>query len=164
MIGLAESPARAADYSRIQADDKSTGVGVVLGEPTGFTAKFWLQPDRAVDAGLAFSFSDFVLVYSDYLFHFRGAFGNSNPFLHQLVPYVGLGGELFVSESSDRTGGPYYTPNDSSVGFGIRIPLGLEWLVPRAPLGIFLELVPGVGIVPSTFGFFQGGIGARFYF
>ena len=157
-------PAQAAHSTQSQSDDSTTGVGVIFGEPTGFTGKFWLSSDRAVDAGLAFSFSDFVLLYSDYLFHFPGAFGRSNAFLHQLVPYVGLGGEIFISENTANTNGKYFTSNNSSVDFGVRIPLGIEWKIPRSPVGVFVELVPGLGLLPDTFGFFQGGVGARFYF
>lgn len=166
LLGLASVvPAQAAHLSQNQSTEGGTnGVGVILGEPTGFTGKFWLSSDRAVDAGLAFSLSDFVLLYGDYLFHFPGAFGRSNAFLHQLTPYVGLGAELFVSENTANTNGKYFTANNSSVDFGVRIPLGIEWKIPRSPVGVFVELVPGLGLLPGTFGFFQGGIGARFYF
>jgi hypothetical protein len=146
-------------------EGKANGIGVILGEPTGFTGKFWIEKDRAIDAGLAFSFNSFFLLYGDYLFHFRRAFGSSTEFLRDLVPYAGLGAELFFAENSTKGSGAYYTSTSgSSVGFGVRIPLGAEWMIPRAPLGIFVELVPGVGLIPGTFGFIQGGIGARFYF
>jgi hypothetical protein len=154
--------AEQSDYS----GDKNTGagLGVILGEPTGFTGKVWLQPHQAVDAGLAFSFDNYVLLYSDYLFHFPGLFGSSTDFLRQLQPYAGVGGELIISEDSSRGSTTYYSSSGSSVGFAFRVPLGAEWLVPTAPIGIFAELVPGVGIVPGTYGFLQGGVGARWYF
>jgi hypothetical protein len=102
-------------------------------------------------------------LYGDYLFHFHRAFGGAE-FARDLVPYVGLGAEIFFAESGTRNNGAYYTSSSSSVGFGIRIPLGIEWMIPRAPLGVYVELTPGVGLIPGTFGYFQGGIGARFYF
>ena len=143
------------------ADSKSTGLGVVLGEPTGFTGKFWRASDRAIDVGLAFSVNSFMLIYSDYLFHFHGALGNSSPFLEELQPYIGVGGELFLA-GSGHSDSAYFSSSTS--GFGLRIPIGAEWMVPRAPIGIFGELVPGIGIAPGTFAFFQGGIGIRYYF
>ena len=143
------------------ADSRTTGLGVVFGEPTGFTGKFWTAPDRAVDAGLAFSINNFVLIYSDYLFHFHGALGTSTPFLQELQPYIGVGGELFLSGSGHKDSAYF---SSSTTGFGLRIPVGAEWMIPRAPLGIFVELVPGIGIAPDTFGFFQGGLGIRYYF
>ncbi|HUP57911.1 MAG TPA: DUF3996 domain-containing protein [Bdellovibrionota bacterium] len=128
------------------AATKSTGVGIILGEPTGFSFKHWTASDRAIDAGLSFSFSDFFLIHADYLFHFPGAFGTNEPFIRQLDPYVGIGAALFFSTKSGRTDRKFFTDDGSSVGFGIRIPLGIEWLIPRAPFGIFLELVPGIGV------------------
>jgi hypothetical protein len=133
---------------------RGKGLGLILGEPTGLTAKFWKNQDRAIDAGLAFSFDRFVFLYSDYLFHFKSISG--------IRPYAGIGGGLLIS--SGNKNGKYFDNRDGSVGIGVRIPLGGEWFIPDAPFGIFAELVPGIGLVPSTYGFFQGGIGARFYF
>ena len=143
------------------AETKSAGLGVVLGEPTGFTGKFWTASDRAIDVGLAFSVNNFMLIYSDYLFHFHGALGTSSSFLQELQPYIGVGGELFLS-GSGRSDSAYFSSSTS--GFGLRIPIGAEWMAPRAPIGVFGELVPGIGIAPGTFAFFQGGIGIRYYF
>ena len=106
------------------ADTKSAGLGVVLGEPTGFAGKFWTASDRAIDVGLAFSVNNFMLIYSDYLFHFHGALGTSTPFLQELQPYVGVGGELFLS-GSGRSNSAYFSTN--TTGFGLRIPIGAEW-------------------------------------
>lgn len=137
------------------------GLGVELGEPTGLSAKYRINSRDAVDFGLAYSFNSFVEVFSDYLYHFPGVFGSSSQFVTQLTPYLGIGGVFF-----DNTGGAnsFYGASGSSAGLGLRIPLGIEWRPGRPPLGVFVELVPGLGIIPSTFGFFQGGIGIRFYF
>lgn len=136
------------------AVSRNKGIGLIFGEPTGLSAKFWTQPDRAIDAGLAFSFDRFVLIYSDFLFHFKSYQG--------IRPYAGIGGGFLIA--SGKKDNKYFDQDDGSIGLGIRIPLGAEWFIPEAPFGIFLEIVPGVGIIPSTYGFFQGGIGARFYF
>jgi hypothetical protein len=97
-----------ADSSSSTPSGKN-GLGVIFGEPTGFTGKFWLSPDRAFDVGLAFSFDSFVDIYGDYLFHFPGAFGARDEFSRGLTPYIGIGGELFISESSDRDDNHYFT-------------------------------------------------------
>ena len=133
---------------------RSKGLGLILGEPTGLTAKFFTRSDRAIDGGLAFSFDHFVFLYADYLFHFKSYSG--------IRPYAGIGGGLLIS--SGKSKGKYFNDAQSSVGLGVRIPLGAEWFIPEAPFGIFAEIVPGLGLIPSTYGFFQGGIGARFYF
>jgi hypothetical protein len=152
----------AASYS---TDHHQAGLGIVLGEPTGLTGKFWMGK-QAVDAGLSYSFNDFFLLYSDYLFHFPEIFRSaSEKWAKQFEPYVGIGGILFISTTSDPRDHTYFRePGSSSVGFGIRIPIGLEWMPMPPPIGVFAEIVPGVGVVPSTFGFVQGGIGIRYYF
>jgi hypothetical protein len=136
------------------AVSRTKGIGLILGEPTGLTGKFWNSSDRAIDGGIAFSFDRYVFLYSDYLFHFRGFSG--------VRPFAGIGGGLLISSGNRK--GKYFDDQSGSFGLGVRIPLGLEWLIPEAPIGVFAEIVPGIGIIPSTYGFFQGGIGARFYF
>lgn len=142
------------------------GLGVVLGDPTGFTGKYWTGPRTALDFGLAFAFGDYFLVYADYLYHFPGAFGASSEFARDLTPYVGIGGLVAFSTDDrhhhDRRA--VFRDSDSSVGLGLRIPLGLEWKTPDVPLGVFVELVPGMSVAPNTDAFLEGGIGARYYF
>jgi len=125
------------------------GVGVVFGQPTGLVAKFWQTKDRAIDAGVAYSFNRYIQVYGDYLFHFAVSPERTNRSLDPLSFYVGGGALLSLS---------------SLVSLGLRIPLGLEWIFNSPKVGIFLEVVPGVSLIPSTAGFVQGGIGARYYF
>jgi hypothetical protein len=144
--------------------NKTNAIGVIFGEPTGITAKFLLQNNHAIDAGLALSFDSYVLLYSDYLFQFPGAFGSSTEFAKQLKPYVGVGAEFLFDENTGRYNDHYFGNSSASIGFGIRIPLGVEWVALDAPIGVFVELVPGVGIAPGTYGFVQGGVGARLYF
>jgi hypothetical protein len=141
------------------------GLGVIIGEPVGITGKYWMDRRAAIDGTISYSFNDYFLLYSDYLYHFPGAFGRSSEFVSQLNPYVGVGGELMVQTqdtgSKSRT---YFRSDQGSVGFALRIPLGIEWRPVDVPLGVFVELTPGVGIVPATYGFVQGGVGIRFYF
>src|SRR5579884_3634127 len=91
LLALALYVISPAAHARTHASPatKSDGVGLMFGEPTGLTAKFWRDEDQAIDAGLAFSLSDFVLLQSDYLWHFHGLFGEGTRFLDRLEPYLG---------------------------------------------------------------------------
>ncbi len=141
------------------------GAGVVIGEPTGLSAKAWTSSTTAFDFGLAFSFDDYMLLFSDHLWHFPGAFGKSSAFVSQLYPYLGIGGVIaFTTDRYSRKERPFFKHRDRSIGLGVRIPAGIEWMTPKAPIGIFVELVPGISVVPATSGFIEGGIGARYYF
>lgn len=164
---LSSSAAQASRHSRAAPYPDSTGqvgLGVMLGDPTGLSGKVWISRSSAIDFGLAYSFSNFMEVLGDYLYHFHGAFGSSSRFLTELTPYLGLGGTFFVDTSANRTDTKFFTNSGNSAGLGIRIPFGLEWRSVRPPIGVFAELVPGIAIIPGTFGFLEGGVGVRYYF
>jgi hypothetical protein len=150
---------------RTSATAHPFGLGLVLGEPTGLSAKLWTEPYKAIDFGLAFSLDSYFLIFSDYLFHFKGAFGSSHTFLNQLTPYLGIGGLLaFASYTNDGKHRHFYGTHDSAIGLGARVPLGIEWIAPDPRIGVFIEIVPGLAIIPRTAGFVDAGIGARYYF
>ena len=147
------------------------GLGVMLGDPTGLSAKYWLGQTSALQFGLAYSWDHYANLLVDYLWHFPSAFGKGGS---AFVPYVGVGGILFVSTGyTSSYDGPYwngrfwvYAPDPRSrgdVGFGVRIPLGVEFLPRTAPLGVFAELVPGVRVVPGADAMIQGALGIRIY-
>ena len=141
------------------------GAGIVLGEPTGFTVKYWLESRHAIDAAVAYSFGDYVLILADYLFEFPHAFQNRREsFLRQLAPYVGIGAVVLIATTGASVNRRFFGTNTSHVGLGVRVPLGIEWMPSDPPLGVFLELAPGLGVAPQTFGFLEGGVGVRYYF
>lgn len=160
---VAPAPVQARDF----------GLGIILGDPTGFTGKVWTAPDRnAIDFGLAWAFGSYFTLYGDYLWHFPRAFGGSSRFVSELNPYVGVGlAAAFATYNNDglliingNKSYRFFGTTGDRFGLGIRIPLGIEWLPARPPIGVFLELAPGIAMVPATSAFFQGGIGARYYF
>jgi hypothetical protein len=144
--------------------DKTVGVGFMLGDPTGITANFWRDETHSIDAGFAYTFNTFLVGYSDYLWHFSSAFEGTDLSEDHVTPYIGAGLALFISGDTGRHDGDYFTQNGDTVGLGVRVPLGLEWEPNKTSVAFYLELVPGIGVVPSTFGFLQGGVGVRYYF
>lgn len=134
------------------------GAGIVLGEPTGLSGKLALGRRAAVDFLAAYSINNFFLLGSDFLFHFPHAFGSKVAFASELEPYVGVGGSIAISNRSTILG------SVSSFGIGVRIPLGIEWVTPSIPVGIYVEVAPGIWLFPATVALIQGGIGVRYYF
>jgi hypothetical protein len=136
------------------------GLGIILGEPTGFTGKYWFR-DRVIagDMGITYSYAEFLLIYADALWHFPEAMKGMNPQLVQISPYIGGGLGIRISSRDKPKGG------DARANAYLRIPLGMEW-TPQSgpPLGIFGEVVPGMGFAPKVFGIIQGGIGIRYFF
>lgn len=143
------------------------GVGIVLGDPTALTAKYNADPNTAYDFGIAFDFSRWNLIYADWHYMFPGALKGSNGFVNQVTPYVGVGGLLvFSNQDTVETRKQRYfsSTTDARTALGVRIPLGLEWRTPNVPLGVFLELVPGITVVPQTSSFTNAGLGIRYFF
>lgn len=144
------------------------GLGIVLGDPTALTAKYDVDQTNAYDFGLAFNVSKWFLVYGDWQYKFAGAFSRSGAAgLSQLTPYLGIGPVLVVSNSSDidtRSYRYFDSGSSSRIALGIRIPLGIDWRPANAPIGVFIEIAPGLTVIPGTYGFVQGGLGIRFFF
>ena len=131
----------------VQAQQRSFGAGVIIGDPTGFTAKYWKNKDNAYDFGLAWALGDngSVLIYGDYIWHRFEITGEARTPL-----YFGAGA--------------WFGANDNRTGLGARIPLGVTHIFARDPIDVFFEIVPAISIVPDTDLDVQGGFGIRYYF
>jgi hypothetical protein len=132
----------------VHAQQKGFGLGVIIGEPTGLSAKNWVSSRNAVDAGLAWSFrhSGFFHVHADYLWHTP----RDSEVPGTLAFSVGAGGRLGVKPGS--------------VLVGVRVPLGIVYWPRDTPLDFFLEVAPVLDLAPTTELSANGGIGARFFF
>lgn len=155
-----------AAHAQAQADQRaqpeprgSFGAGIILGEPTGLTFKTWLNNNHAVDLGLAWSFSenDSFQIHADYLIH---DFETLRPvdFEGRMGVYYGLGGRIKFEEENGRG------RNDDDTLVGVRVPLGVTYEFPRAPVELFGEFVPVLDLSPDTDLDINLAIGARVYF
>ena len=129
------------------------GLGVIVGEPTGLSLKYWLDEERAIDAAAAWSFSghDSFQLHADYLFHRFDIF-ETGEVTGKMPLYYGLGARV---KDKDR---------DDDTVFGLRIPLGITYLFADAPFDLFAELVPIVDLAPDVDVDINAAIGFRFYF
>jgi hypothetical protein len=131
------------------------GLGAVLGAPTGLSMKYWTGRNNAVSGALAFggyAYHDHTWggqelhLQGSYLWH---SFGAIQVDRGQLPVYWGLGGRLLAG-------------NDFALG--VRGCGGFEYLFPKAPFDVFLEL----GLIIDFVGFvgadFDLGIGIRYFF
>lgn len=135
--------------SHAQDADKDLGIGFMVGEPTGLTAKSWTGNGNAIDVGVAWSFGryDAITLQADYLWHNYNIFSEVDE--GSLPLYYGIGGRLVLGE------------NDSYIG--ARIPVGINYLFEDAPIGLFLEAAPILNVAPSTDFDIDGTLGVRFY-
>ena len=159
-IALATTePARADtdDEGGRGADKGTLGVGIILGEPTGITAKLYLKDDQAIQAAVGSAFIGGGLqIHGDYVFH---------PYILQTRPsfvlpvYFGPGVRLI-----DYTNGR----DDSSFAIGARLVGGLLFDFKSVPLDAFIEVA---GVLEYEFKDGKGaaiklnaGAGVRYYF
>lgn len=126
-----------------------TGVGIIAGEPTGFSAKRWLSDETAVDLATGWSLTngDFYL-HCDYLWHriVQDTRAGASVPLH-----FGAGGRLLIRDDADSK-------------LGVRFPVGLSFPLQDGRFDIFVEIAPILNLVPDTEFDLSGGVGARYYF
>lgn len=140
---------------------RDLGLGIVLGEPTGFSGKYWLDDQKAIDGIVGYRWGKSVVLAGDFLWHFAQPFGADNDFTSRLFAYVG-GGLMFGAFNSSSAGNT--NTNATEFGLALRIPAGLEWRSFDQQFGVYLEVAPGMAIAPSTAAVFNGGVGGRYYF
>ena len=134
----------------LYSQNNGFGFGVMVGEPTGFSAKYWVDETHAVDFGLAYSFVHPDKVFSlhgDYLFHIP------NPIKSEfnLPIYYGIGARIHFGNEGGHT-------------LGARGVIGVAWIARSLPLDAFIELAPVFNIFPETSLHLDCAIGARYYF
>jgi hypothetical protein len=142
------------------AQERKFGLGVIIGEPTGISAKLWVSSVNALDFGLGWSywgdrFSDYndrysnsrVHFHADYLWHWFDAIHSTERF----PLYAGIGGRINAGAGYDASA-------------AVRGVFGIAWLPRPVPIDVFFELVPSLQVVPSTGFGIDAGLGARFYF
>jgi hypothetical protein len=134
--------------NNINAQNRGAGLGLIIGEPTGFSFKYWMSSTTAVDAALAWSFVDdgAFHVHADYILH---SFDLIRIPEGKMPFYYGIGGRLKTSHDAR---------------LGVRVPLGLAYLFQRAPIDIFLEVVPILDLTPKTDFRINAALGARYFF
>ncbi|MBU2491642.1 MAG: hypothetical protein KJ571_03385 [Bacteroidetes bacterium] len=146
-------------FNSVQAQKDGFGLGLVIGEPTGLSAKLWLNNKNAVAFGLSWSnkgnrFNSFEPDYNritrthihvDYLWHSFDAINARFPL------FYGVGGRI---DTGIEYGGTV----------GARGIIGIVWLPDNTPLDVFVEFVPTLLFINSTGFGVDAGIGARFFF
>jgi hypothetical protein len=153
LFGLQWGWTQTASVSNTTPKSGDLGLGIMLGSPTGVTGKYWLSTITALDGGLGFPFdSDVRLNFNaDYLYHFP-IHGNIPGFLPF---YIGAGARLRALDK-ERS-------NDKA-DFGIRIPLGLEFIPSGVPLDFFAEIAPAIVVAPRGDVGLDGVVGIRYKF
>ena len=130
-----------------QKDD--FGMGVILGNPTSLSLKYWTGNANAIDASIGYRYGSTNDLYlnADFLFHLWAIHKDEGLIRFYFGAGAGLG---FISDLS----------------FSVRIPVGAALFLSKIPLELFAEIVPTLQIigVGNTRFRMEGYIGARWYF
>jgi len=149
--------------------NKTFGLGLELGEPTGLNGKYFVSPKAALDFGVGYIYrnyyySDGLHLYGDFLFH-PTSLVHADAF--ELPFYIG-GGLRYWAFDYCVNGA---CTSDSSA-IGIRIPIGISFDFNNVPLDIFIQVVPTIDFVRGDYYRRNGrnhiaadfSVGIRFWF
>jgi hypothetical protein len=127
------------------------GVGIILGDPTGASLKYWLNDTMAVDGAIGWSPRDHTDLYlhGDILWHDFDLIPVSQG---RLPLYFGVGGLVRVRDDND----------DNQIG--VRAPVGLSYMFDNIPVDVFVEVAPAIDLAPDVRGEVTGDIGVRYWF
>ena len=133
--------------------------GFVIGEPTGISWKYNMDQKNSLDGAIGFAPVNRFRAHVDYLWH-------SEPFNEKrLSLYYGPGVAFGVGHTDYIVvnGKNAYLFSDRDIGFGIRGVIGMEYLIPKSPVDLFLETAPIMIMAPAGGFTMDIGFGARFY-
>lgn len=146
-----------SSISIAQVNEKKFGAGIIIGEPLGIAVKYWMNEKLAIcgDVGFGWAgvdadnyrgFDLHPIITGDLLFHQTFFNLDSGNFPST---YCGIGFRMFF--------------NCEDEDIGIRVPIGITYLVKKAPLDIFIEWTPTY-IFEYKKLVYSAGLGLRYYF
>lgn len=148
----------------LQAQPKigSFGFGLILGEPTGLTLKGSAGRANSWDLAVGSSWFGNLRVHGDYLWNVDAFSSNKVGLYFGLGAAVGIGrGKgVFIKGEKNRW---YYYDDEDALALGIRGVAGLNAMPFSAPVEMFFEVAPLVGITPVTGLGTDVAIGIRYY-
>lgn len=130
------------------------GVGVILGDPTGLSAKMKLDGSHSVDGAFAYSSGKHTgaQFHADYLWDRARSWGTTQG---PLDMYYGLGGRLLSYDDKD---------DKSQLSIGPRGSIGLNFNINNPNIEFFGELALILEITPSVTADLDAGVGGRIRF
>jgi len=120
------------------------GVGVILGAPTGISAKFWIDKCNAIDEAISWKDNGDIHFHLDYLWHDFDRFKINKGFLPL---YYGIGTRFNSGKKAK---------------FGLRGVIGVAYLFSDIPFEAFFEAAPFVQLTPATDAGLDVAIGIRY--
>lgn len=137
LVATADARPRPTRRASTFTANKTFGLGIMLGAPTGLSGKYFVGRSTAIDFGIGGNGYGYgrgrsgLHLHADYLWH---PVVLASPPEFELPLYVGIGGRFF---SYDWAHGDHY---HTGAAVGVRAPIGISFDLNRTPLDIFVEL------------------------
>lgn len=147
-VALQHFSLASAQAQTLNTESERLGIGLMLGEPSGISVKYWTTGVTAFNVGVAWSLSgrgdsEALHTHADFLWHAWFA----DP--QNLAFYYGLGGRVIFATDARA---------------GVRVPFGLNYVFETIPFDLFVEAVPILDLTPDVAFAGNGAVGIRYYF
>jgi hypothetical protein len=151
-----------ATSAEAQPRIRSFGFGASFGDPLAITLKGAIGGSNAWDAAIGRSWFARLRIHGDYLWNVNVF--NSN----KAGMYFGLGGIIGFGRGSGFFGTGrgnewYYRGDDDGTALGARVVAGANFMPFTAPVELFIDVAPVIGLTPSTGINTEFAIGVRYY-
>lgn len=170
----------------VQGAGRNFGLGLVLGDPTGISGKYWTSSTTAFDFNVGWSgywrqdgyydpdcnndryYRDHYNYCNDRGYNYRDRYGYGWDIFHFHADYLF---HNFDAIRSTERFPLYYGPGIAFnyldyhyTQFGARGNFGIAWMPRRTPLDLFLEIAPTIYLFPGSQFDVNAGLGMRYYF
>ena len=130
------------------------GLGVMLGNPSGFSYKIFLNERVGVDAAFGVAQGELdthvTVLFHDFDFLRRSPALSGITAQGELPVYFGVGPRLLFA--------------DDDTELGVRLPVGVSFFPHEMPWETFFEVAPVVRLAPTTGLDLDFALGVRYYF
>jgi len=142
------------NLANLYCEDKRPvfGIGLCVGEPTGVSFKLWLTKENAFGSVVAWRGSDKTYFHCDYLTHNYKAI-RKGELTGEIPRYWGIGIKILSENDTSKR----------KTSYGLRIPLGINYIFAEMPIDFYGELVPTIMFYPDTIGMIDASLGVRYY-
>jgi hypothetical protein len=137
------------------------GLGLSLGAPSGVVGKYHVSPGAGVQFGIGGAGHGFLSLHLDYVFSVAEIATGVEGWLYA---YGGAGVGLGLFGNYNPVFGRPYFVNAFFAAADVHLTGGLAWNFRQAPVDVFVELSPGVLVIPGIGFGWHGMIGFRYYF
>ncbi|MCL5268643.1 MAG: hypothetical protein M1469_11160 [Bacteroidetes bacterium] len=145
------------------AQTRGVGAGIIVGGPTGISAKFWISNINALDIAIGWSNGTRWERFDKNVYYY-----DSQSYLHINADYVWHNFDFI--RTTQRLPLYYGVGLDYESGYalptavGVRGVIGIDWMPYNVPLDVFLEMAPVLYVAPATAMGVDASLGARFFF